>query len=392
MLRISCIFFILLLGFYTGAQLGKIAPAVNLLQQEYGYSLTFIGWLTSLIGFFVAIAAVPAGIMIERFGIKRSLYLGSVILFAGTILLGISENPAFGLGARIVEAAGYLIVVIAAPALLNEITSEKYKSAALALWGGFVPIGFTLANLQADILLERIELSGFLLSMGVGFGFLALLVFGSLKKLRIESPIAVQLKPTLIFSDLPKSAFIIALSFGLYVGLSICFFTFLPKYLSSLDTPVLLSAGMIALAVPIGNILTGLLLAGGFFKNTKILAVFGFTVSCICVLLVFNVENPTIILIAALLHAFSGGLIASALFASIPHILPKGASSALLIGIIAQAGGLATVGGPPLAGFIIEKFGWQGLGILLSILASIGISLMINRNIPNFSIKGNEAS
>ena len=69
---------VLLLGFCAGMQLGKIAPVVSFLEGNKGYSMTTIGWLTALIGLFVALAALPTARLIDRAGSVRSLKAGAV--------------------------------------------------------------------------------------------------------------------------------------------------------------------------------------------------------------------------------------------------------------------------------------------------------------------------
>ena len=63
---------ILLAGVLAGAQLGKIAHVVVWYQGELGLSLTVIGWLTAILGVFVAAVALPAGLVIDRWGLRPS--------------------------------------------------------------------------------------------------------------------------------------------------------------------------------------------------------------------------------------------------------------------------------------------------------------------------------
>ncbi len=58
---------------------------------------------------------------------------------------------------------------------------------------------------------------------------------------------------------------------------------------------------------------------------------------------------------------------ASALFASIPFIVRRGGSASVAIGLVAQAGGIGTLFGPPLAGYVIETYGFAGFGWFLAV-------------------------
>ena len=69
-------------------------------------------------------------------------------------------------------------------------------------------------------------------------------------------------------------------------------------------------------------------------------------------------------------------MVASALFASVPFIVPAAGSVSVAIGIIAQAGGITTVVAPPVAGYVIERFGFTGLGWFLALAALLGPLLL----------------
>src|SRR5262245_50865224 len=140
-MRLITIVILLLAGILAGTQLGKIAPLIGWYQIEIGFSLVLIGWFTALIGMFVALAALPAGWAIEWFGMRRSFALSALVLAAGGIGLSVFDSPTAILAARLVEGLGYLVLVIVIPALLNSVPAPRWRPAALAVWGGFVPIG-----------------------------------------------------------------------------------------------------------------------------------------------------------------------------------------------------------------------------------------------------------
>ena len=77
------------------------------------------------------------------------------------------------------------------------------------------------------------------------------------------------------------------------------------------------------------------------------------------------------------LFAIAGGMTASALFASIPFIVQRQGSASVAIGLVAQAGGIGTLFGPPLAGYVIETYGFAGFGWFLVAMALVGIVCLI---------------
>ncbi len=372
--RTATVILILLAGFYAGGQLGKIAPVVLLLREQHGYSLTYLGWLTSLIGLFVAVAALPVAFAIRHYGVRLSLNAGAVLLFFGALFLWPTTDQFLALFARGIEAVGYVLVVIAAPAVLNEIAPERLKAPALAVWGGFVPIGYALANYQADAVLPGFGLSGFYLSMALGYGLFGLLSAAMLATLPRVSSSAPAAEPARRFGGLPARAYWLSGAFGFYVIASLPMFTFLPTYVGSLDDRLALSAAAIALFVPVGNIGTGFLVAGRLRNHTASLTMFALVALAAGTAAVFLVASPSVQLAGAIVFSLSSGVVGSAVFATLPAIVRDGQSASIAMGAIAQTGGIGTVIGPPIAGFVIEAYGWPGLSVYVVIVCFLGVA------------------
>ena len=81
----------------------------------------------------------------------------------GGIALALFALPAAILASRLVEGAGYLVLVIATPALLAAISPDGWKPPVLAIWGGFVPIGFAVADFTAQAMLPAGDPQDYLL-------------------------------------------------------------------------------------------------------------------------------------------------------------------------------------------------------------------------------------
>ena len=166
---------------------------------------------------------------------------------------------------------------------------------------------------------------------------------------------------------------LVALAFGIYVVLSVGFFTFMPAYVGAPGSSILLSAGAIALFVPIGNVLASLLVSGRDARFIALLSAAGFAVNAALAIPAFGASNPIVATSALALFAIAGGMTASALFASIPFIVRREGSASVAIGLVAQAGGIGTLFGPPLAGYVIETYGFAGFGWFLVAVALVGI-------------------
>jgi MFS family permease len=376
--RLGLIVVLQLVGILAGVQLGKIAPLVEWYQSEIGFSLVLIGWFTSMIGIFVAAAALPAGWVIERAGPANTFLAGSVVMTIGGIALALLVSPAAILASRLVEGAGYLVLVIATPALLAAISPDRWKPPVLAIWGGFVPIGFALADFTAQAMLSSAGPQSYLLLAIAAFAILATIAAILLRAPGLVGPelvgsAAATAAEGSFAATMTLPVALVALAFGIYVVLSVGFFTFMPAYVDAPGSSIALSAGAIALFVPIGNVLASLLVSGRDARFIALLSATGFAVNAALAIPAFDASSSTVATSALALFAIAGGMTASALFASIPFIVRRGGSASVAIGLVAQAGGIGTLFGPPLAGYVIETYGFAGFGWFLVAVALVGI-------------------
>ena len=375
--RLAVIVVLQLVGILAGVQLGKIAPLVEWYQNEIGFSLVLIGWFTSMIGIFVAVAALPAGWAIERAGPASTFLAGSMVMTIGGIALALFASPAAILASRLVEGAGYLVLVIATPALLAAISPDRWKPPVLAIWGGFVPIGFALADFTAQAMLPSGDPQRYLLVAIAGFAILATIAAILLRAPGLVGDVAAGAAEGSFAATMTLPVALVALAFGIYVVLSVGFFTFMPAYVGTPGSSIVLSAGAIALFVPIGNVLASLLVSGRDARFIALLSAAGFAVNAALAIPAFGASSPTVATSALALFAIAGGMTASALFASIPFIVRRGGSASVAIGLVAQAGGIGTLFGPPLAGYVIETYGFAGFGWFLAVVALVGIACLV---------------
>lgn len=365
---------VLLAGVTTGAQLGKIAPLIPWYRNDLGLSLVEAGWLAAILGIFVAIAALPAGWLIDRAGLKRSILAGAAVLAAGGVALALADTTLAIFAARLVEAVGYLSLCVALPAVLNDISPVNWKGPVLAIWSGFVPLGFAMSDFLALAMLPLYSPPAYLLVMALLFAVLAAGALWLLGGIAVSQPAS---STGGVAQTLSLPVVLVAGSFGAFVVLSVSMFTFMPSFVAGDGAHFLVSAGVIALSVPLGNVLASVLVRGRGAGYMARLAVFGFAISAVTAVPAFTLANPALATISALALAISGALVASAQFAAIPFVTPRGGSVPVAIGLVCQAGGLGTVFGPPLAAGVIETFGWSGLGWFLSAVAVAGLACMV---------------
>lgn len=374
----ALIVLLLVTGVLAGGQLGKIAQIVPWYRDVLGLSLVQIGWVASLLGIFGALISVFAGVLSARMGPGRVLLAGAAAMVAGGLWLAAESVFPRILMARGVEAAGYLLFVVAAPTLLSEVTPLRWRGAVLALWGGFVAVGFAFAAIVASVVAPW-GAQVYLLIMTVLFAAAGIATARMLPRGLRGPPSAVPGDGATVSMGLPAGAWLVAAAFGVYVVLSIAFFTFLPTLLAERGILAVSVAGVIALTVPVGNVAASAALRTG--AGPWPAAVVGLLVIGASALFYYPAQDHARLVTLAVLYAIANGLVGSSLFAAIPIVVSDSHSRAPEIrarafGIFAQAGGIGVVVGPPAAGFVIENVGWPGVGIASAALAVLSLGLV----------------
>jgi MFS family permease len=360
---------VLAAGVLTGAQLGKIAPLVGWYQSDMGFSLVGVGWLTAVLAIFIAVAALPAGWLIDRLGLGATFRLGAAALALGAVGLALAPAPAAVFAARIVEALGYLGLCIGLPAILNTVSPPAWRGPVLAIWSGFVPVGFALSDLLAGAMLPAYAPPAFLMVLALSFAVLAAAAIAALPRLPAQ-PSGEGMGGFAASLSIP--VLLVTLAFGMAVVQSVSAFAFLPAYVGGEGSHYLVSAGVVTLTVPLGNVLASVLVAGRQAGYMAALCVVGFAISGAAAVPAFASVHPALATASAIVFVVGGAVVASALFAAIPYIVPAAGAAAVVIGLICQAGGLGTVVGPPVAGYVIESAGYPGLGWFILAVSLLG--------------------
>lgn len=107
---------------------GVFAVVFNLYLVESGFSEGFVGQAVALNGIGLAAAALPAGLLAERWGRRRTLILGVVLEALGYALRASTVQPGPVLGSSLVIGAGQSFFQIAAAPFLTEHSGTRERT------------------------------------------------------------------------------------------------------------------------------------------------------------------------------------------------------------------------------------------------------------------------
>ena len=165
-------------GVVAGAAIGRLSPALPLLQSEFGLSLIAAGWLASMFNTIAVASAIFFGLACDRAGALRFSLFGLACLIAGGALGAAAPAAAWIFGSRILEGAGLVAIAVAAPSLIAAASSPSQRGLALGLWGTYMPIGGAAAIAASPLLIALVGWRG-LWATGVILALISAAFIGS---------------------------------------------------------------------------------------------------------------------------------------------------------------------------------------------------------------------
>jgi len=358
------------IGVLAAGQLGIVPPLVPALQRDLGLSLAGAGMAVSIVTLVGALFGLPAGGWCERVGHARALSIGILVMAAAAVLCAAADDANTLLAARGLAGAGYLLVVVASPSLMVSTAEPRHHAFALSLWGTFVPAGIALSGIAAATFADG---AGWRIIFAVDAVLLAFgLIIAIVAIPRTSEPRhderRVSIGALRAAAPLSIAFFCFALIFLALAGL-------LPAYLvERLGLPPDAAGRIVAVATAFG--IAGSLLAGWLTHRGaslgRLVAV-GLIAPTVIAALSFSAAAPVPLAVAGFAMCFAaGGLVPAAVFASVPQVAADRRAIGPINGLLAQAGSLGSLAGPPLLALWVEGTSWSLAPLMLLAVAAIG--------------------
>jgi predicted MFS family arabinose efflux permease len=375
-------------GVVAALHVAKLPPALPVLQQTMGVSLLQAGFLLSLVQLAGMTLGLPAGLLIQRWGPRRSVMAGLLLLAGASAFGGVAQTASGLLLSRAIEGLGFLCVVLPAPGLLRVLVPAGQLSRMLGGWGAYMPLGAALALLAGPAVMALADASwGWRLwwwGLSALAALLALLVFwrvpadtpasGSPANPQAATPWRSLLKLTLR----SRGAWAVALSFAMYSGQWMAVVGFLPSIYAQAGVAAAASAWLTALAAGVnivGNLAAGRLLHRGVAPVALLSA--GFVAMALGTGVAFGVDgSPRLQYLAVLVFSMLGGLIPGTLFSLAVRLAPGPQTVPTTVGWMQQWSALGQFVGPPLVAGVAALAGhWQWTWMVTGACSVAGLLL-----------------
>lgn len=136
-----------------------IMPVFMLLGDDLeGATPGLLGFAIGAYGLSQALLQIPFGLLSDRVGRKRMIYIGLILFAAGSILAGSADSIYVVIAGRILQGAGAIASVLMA--LLSDLTREEERTKAMATVGISIGLSFSVSLVLGPLLGAAWGLSG----------------------------------------------------------------------------------------------------------------------------------------------------------------------------------------------------------------------------------------
>jgi len=387
-------------GVCAALHVGKLPPALPVLQEVLGISLVQAGFLLSAVQMASMTLGLAVGLSADSLGLRRSMLMGLGLLSCASLSGGFVNDAQSLLVLRALEGLGFLLVVMPAPALIRSTVDASQLSGRMGWWGTYMPTGSALALLLGPWVIAGLNWSAWWWLLGSVSAFAFVAVWLCVPDVNAPAPAVHVSAPSVHTTALGNSAtsqtwpqrlaltlkspgpWLVSLTFAVYSSQWLAVVGFLPTVYAQLGLTAgvagLLSA-CVALANVSGNVMSGRLLQRGW--PAQRLLTFGFAVMTVGAIGAYAVWQgvglPTSLRFACVvMFSAVGGLIPGTLFSCALRLAPSEGTVSTTVGYMQQLSALGQFAGPPLVAWVAASAGgWQWTWAVTATLSMAGVVL-----------------
>ena len=369
--RWGVIFLIWSAGLGAAAQYGKVSVVFEQMANLFPSVGSSIGFTVSLVGFLGILLGIIAGMVVSAFGFRRTLVAA---LLSGSVMSGLQVlDLSFGafLATRVIEGLSHLGLVVAAPTLIAQISSNRHRGAALTLWSTFFAVAFALLSWAGVPLARAWGVQALFGAHAVIMAVLALVLARALRDVPMPDR-----QPMPRLSSLPRlhlqifrSPRLAAPAAG-WLFYTICFvaiLTVLPPYLDPAWRAFVMGA------MPLTSIAVSMTLGVVLLRRVTAVALIqlGFVLSALSLIWLWLDPGAPM---GCLALAGALGLVQGPSFASVAQLNRRAADQASSNGAMAMAGNLGNTIGTPLMVWTLAFGGYNAMVVVAAILFLCGFA------------------
>ncbi len=372
---------VVLAGVVAALQVGKLPPALPVLQAQLGLSLVQSGFLVSMVQMAGMLLAILVGLAADNLGLKRSMVAGLGLLALASALGSLASVPWLLLSLRGVEGMGFLLTVLPAPALIRRLVPPQRLPGMMGVWGTYMPLGTAVALLLGSFVVPVWGWPLWWDALALACAFMAWALWRALP----ADPPALAVQGLQLGARLGQTLrhpgpWLVALIFAVYAAQWLAVIGFLPSIYAQAGlggaAVGVLSAGA-ALVNMVGNLLSGRLLQRGWAPHHLLwLGLGSMALGSFLAFAATTAGWPWLRYAGVLLFSSLGGLVPATLFWLAVRLAPGERQLATTVGWAQQWSALGQFLGPPVVAWLAARAGgWHLTPWVSALCCALGAAL-----------------
>lgn len=384
---------VLLAGVVAALQVGKLPPALPVLQAQMGLTWTQAGFLLSMVQLAGMSLGLVVGLSADRWGLRRCMLAGLLALTLASLGGALAQSSESLLCFRAIEGLGFLLTTLPAPALIRRTVPDRLPT-MMGLWGTYMPAGTALALLFGPFWIPHWGWPSWWCLFGALSALLAAAVLrwvppddlhlharfhateanaaGGVQQASFAQRIGTTLRA--------PGPWLVAWTFAMYSGQWLAVVGFLPTIYAQAGLQGGQLGALTALAAAVnmlGNAASGRWLQKGVAPLVLLLC--GFAAMALGSGMAFGAWTeawPSGRYAGVLLFSMCGGLVPGTLFSLALRLAPSEGTVASTVGWMQQWSSLGQFTGPPLVAWGVGQVGgWQWTWLFTCACCVVGMLL-----------------
>jgi MFS family permease len=358
--------------------------AIYATQYAGGNNSMLVGAALGAYGLTQALFQLPFGMASDKFGRKKLIYIGLIMLVMGSIVAALATDITTVIIGRALQGAGAVSAVVTA--LLADLTREENRTKAMAMIGATIGVTFALSLVLGPALAHWAGIAGIFWLTAILAGLAILVVKFAVPKPILSSYHSDASATPAKLKDVLKNTQLLRLNYGIFAlhAAQMAMFIVVPLAIqntSNLDVnhhwqvylPILLGSFLLMIpAIIVGE-------KRGLLKPIFIGAVALMLVAQLC--------------FAGLIHSFWGIIFSlftyfvafNILEASLPSLISKlapAAAKGTAMGVYNTAQSLGVAVGGIVGGYLAHHFDYPTVFIFCAVLMSVWLLLTFSMKTP----------
>jgi predicted MFS family arabinose efflux permease len=362
----------------------KVAPCMTTLMAAFDIDMATAGWLSSLFSLVGIAVALPASLILKRFGPKRGGVFALVCAVLGSLIGVFAGNAALLMLTRVIEGVGVGLIAVIGPSLIAMWFPEAKRGLPMSVWGAY-----QMGAQAVMFFLGSVLTSGFGWQGMWWFALAACVVALVLYILCVKSP-----RPEENYADVESrdvsllegvrspSTWAISLAtmlftvgcFGFLNWIATCWMDIFSWGEGEANMWVgFFSIGGVFTAVIIGALLNRV-------RNRRLFGMIALLAYGALSLIGMNMPTPAFMALFVIVYAFSDAGFPCVLWTMAAQTVKKPQLAGVAMGVVCVGFNLGVLLGPPLIGAVSDAFGWTvASGVICAFCAAACVSLRFVR-------------